>query len=282
MQYFKDYLDLEIEFELTNVNESNMRSFLDFIVNKVKASTSLEMTKNIVNKVLRKTFDLKKELIPTLVAALLICTPLSSLVSSSTLTEMEKFQIQKLIEKKEKELYFTKISNIDESEFLAIIAKKESTNNWTVCNKYGYVGKYQMGELALLDTYDNVNVKYYKTLKGNRREKVKKLMADFREISNSKELTQTQKEEKLKNIFSEDEQDQVMRAYIKVNEKYLKNFKKYIGKEINGILITWSGMIAAAHLRGAVSVKKYLKSEGTEIPKDLFGTSVEDYMKLFI
>ena len=64
---------------------------------------------------------------------------------------------------------------------------------------------------------------------------------------------------------------------------YLKSVgsDKYIGKTINGYKITPSGLLAAAHLKGAGSVIKYLKSNGINNEKDAFGTSVENYMKKF-
>lgn len=55
----------------------------------------------------------------------------------------------------------------------------------------------------------------------------------------------------------------------------------YLGLIINGIVITPSGLLAGAHLKGAGSVIKYLKSNGNDISKDAFGTSIESYIKKF-
>ena len=38
------------------------------------------------------------------------------------------------------------------SEFLNRLGARESGGNYQAVNKYGYLGKYQMGELALVDT----------------------------------------------------------------------------------------------------------------------------------
>ena len=43
-------------------------------------------------------------------------------------------------------------------------------------------------------------------------------------------------------------------------EYYIPNYKDYIGKTIGGVLITYSGIIAAAHLGGVGSVKYLLKN----------------------
>ena len=56
---------------------------------------------------------------------------------------------------------------------------------------------------------------------------------------------------------------------------------KYLGVSINGILITDSGLLAGAHLKGAGSVIKYLESQGEYCEKDGFGTSIESYIKDF-
>ena len=60
-----------------------------------------------------------------------------------------------------------------------------------------------------------------------------------------------------------------------------KEIEKYSGRVINGVKITESGIIAAAHLGGAGSVKKFLKSNGRNGFKDGFGTSLRSYMKKF-
>lgn len=55
----------------------------------------------------------------------------------------------------------------------------------------------------------------------------------------------------------------------------------YLGLIINNSLITPSGLLAGAHLKGAGSVIEYLKSGGKTILKDGFGTSIESYIKQF-
>ena len=57
--------------------------------------------------------------------------------------------------------------------------------------------------------------------------------------------------------------------------------KKYDGKVINGVRITESGILAAAHLGGAGSVKKFFKYNGKRFIKDDFGTSLRSYMKAY-
>ena len=64
------------------------------------------------------------------------------------------------------------------------------------------------------------------------------------------------------------------------NYKILKKFiSKYEGQVVNGILITESGLLAAAHLAGAGNVKKFFR-KGYEF-RDGNGTKMTSYMKKF-
>jgi hypothetical protein len=66
------------------------------------------------------------------------------------------------------------------------------------------------------------------------------------------------------------------------NKWLLRNeIKEYNGKIIDNVLVTESGILAAAHLGGAKSVKKFLKSKGKHATKDAYGTSIKKYMHLF-
>ena len=50
---------------------------------------------------------------------------------------------------------------------------------------------------------------------------------------------------------------------------------------INGIHITHSGILAAAHLVGAGGVKRWFRTQGKQTRVDGFGTSIENYMTKF-
>jgi hypothetical protein len=56
---------------------------------------------------------------------------------------------------------------------------------------------------------------------------------------------------------------------------------KYCGKVVGGIKITESGILAAAHLGGVGSVKKFFKSGGKRSIRDGYGTSLQNFMKKF-
>ncbi len=150
-------------------------------------------------------------------------------------------------------------------DFLDALGKRESGGNYKAFNKYGYAGKYQMGEAALIDAgYYKKQGKYNNDWTGTftGRDNVYSIQ-DF--LNNPKA------------------QENAQISYKKRQWLYLKavGADKFSGKFINGYMITQSGLLAGAHLKGAGGVIEYLKSSGRANPKDAFGTSVESYMKNF-
>jgi hypothetical protein len=127
--------------------------------------------------------------------------------------------------------------------FKQAVAFKESQGKYTVVNTLGYLGKYQFGRTTL---------------------------ERFR-IYNTKDF--------LKNP---ELQERAFTALCKVNKWILrKDIKRSVGKTINGILITESGILAAAHLSGAGNVKKFIRSNGIKCFSDAYGASIQLYMKKF-
>ena len=127
--------------------------------------------------------------------------------------------------------------------FKEALAFKESQGRYNVINTLGYLGKYQFGKTTLMR---------------------------FR-IYNTKEF--------LKNP---ELQEKAFAAYCSVNKWILrKDIRRAVGKIINGIEITESGILAAAHLGGAGNVKKYLRSNGRIRFSDAYGSSIQSYLKKF-
>mgnify|MGYP000505802657 FL=1 len=56
---------------------------------------------------------------------------------------------------------------------------------------------------------------------------------------------------------------------------------EFEGQTIAGVKITESGILAAAHLGGARSVKRFLNSNGKKKCHDQYGSSVKSYMRDF-
>lgn len=150
-------------------------------------------------------------------------------------------------------------------DFLNDLGARESGGNYKAFNKYGYAGKYQMGEMALIDSG------YYRK-KGNYNN-------DW-----SGEFTGKDGVYSIKDFLNSPKaQENAQMIFKKRQWGYLKSVgaDKFVGKVINGFEITQSGLLAGAHLKGAGSVSNYLKSGGVNNPKDAFGTSVESYMRKF-
>ena len=75
-------------------------------------------------------------------------------------------------------------------------------------------------------------------------------------------------------------QEKAMYMLLSHNKKKLKRYiKKYDGKIVHGILITESGILAAAHLAGQGNVRKFLKNGF--VFEDGNGTKMTSYLKQF-
>lgn len=151
-------------------------------------------------------------------------------------------------------------------QFLEDLGARESGGNYKALNKYSYAGKYQMGEAALIDSG------YYKKNGG-------RYNNDWGGVFTGKDGVNS-----LQDFLNNPQAQENAQIIFKRKQwSYLKavGADMYLGRIINGYEITPSGLLAGAHLKGAGSVIEYLKSNGTNIGKDAFGTSVESYMKKF-
>jgi hypothetical protein len=123
------------------------------------------------------------------------------------------------------------------------IAFKESQGKYNKINSLGYMGKYQFGSETL------------KTVGVN----------DTNQFLTSPIM-----------------QEKAFVALVAKNKSELKDIiQKYEGRVFAGILVTESGILAAAHLGGVGSVKKFFKHRGKRFFKDAYGTSIISYMKDF-
>ena len=75
-------------------------------------------------------------------------------------------------------------------------------------------------------------------------------------------------------------QEEAMQRLLVYNKKKLQKYiDKYNGKIVRGILVTESGILAAAHLGGAGSVKKWFRTG--KVRKDGNGVKITSYMVRF-
>ena len=127
-------------------------------------------------------------------------------------------------------------------QFLEAIGHRESSNNYSVVNEFGYMGRYQFGRATLKGLGIDVTKEEF--------------ISDHRL------------------------QERAMHMLLSHNQKKLKRYiKKYEGQIIHGILVTESGILAAAHLAGQGNVRKFLKNGF--VFEDGNGTKMTFYMKQF-
>ena len=131
----------------------------------------------------------------------------------------------------------------DHSKFLEDLGKRESSGNYRAVNQFGYLGKYQFGRKTLNALgYDNVSNREF--------------------------------------LENHSIQEEVMYALLLHNKKILRRtINKYSGTTVNGIYISESGILAAAHLAGPGNVKRFFR-KGYEF-LDGNGTKMTSYMKKF-
>jgi len=128
------------------------------------------------------------------------------------------------------------------NEFLDHIGFVESSNNYNCINSIGYLGKYQFGKSTLRNLGFNVSV------------------GDF--LSDS--------------VL----QEQAMLKLLTHNKIKLQPFiDEWDGDTIQGIRITESGILAAAHIAGQGNVRNFFRKQAN--PQDTYGTSLTDYMDTF-
>lgn len=163
--------------------------------------------------------------------------------------EAQKDVIEDIIEHNIiREKYNSAIKEFD--RFLEDLAIRESSNNWTIYNPYGYIGLYQIGYAARYDTgYGHVTFKGF--------------------VENP-------------NIFPKDHQKSALIKLVQLNVEILSpEIGIYDGVYINGTKLTRSGMIAGAHLGGAYGMKLFILTEGRYNPADINGTKISDYVEEF-
>ncbi|MGQ7946723.1 peptidoglycan-binding protein LysM [Flavobacterium sp. WC2509] len=77
-------------------------------------------------------------------------------------------------------------------------------------------------------------------------------------------------------------QEKAFIALLSQNKWMLRHIiQKYEGTVLNGIRITESGILAAAHLAGPGTVKKYFRYKGKRSFRDIYGTSLGSYLVKF-
>lgn len=130
----------------------------------------------------------------------------------------------------------------DSELFKYSLGYRESLNNYKIVNHWGYLGKYQFSRVTLRGL----------GYKGS-----------FEEFLNSPDIQET-----------------YFILLLQHNKKLLKNhIELFENTKRDSILLTESGILAAAHLVGYKNVQRYLEQD--YIKRDGLGTPITEYLYLF-
>lgn len=127
--------------------------------------------------------------------------------------------------------------------FKEAVAFRESGGRYDIVSSFGYLGKYQFG-VSTLKRFNIHDKEYF--------------------------------------LQNPELQEDAFMALCSLNKWILrKEIEKKVGKKINGIEITESGILAAAHLAGTGNIMQYLRTNGKHRFTDAFGSSMQHYLKKF-
>jgi hypothetical protein len=148
------------------------------------------------------------------------------------------------------------------------LAVRESNGNYGVVNSLGYLGAYQFGEPALVD------LGFYA---GDPTPDVNDWTGGW-----TGKVGVHSRDDFLASVAA---QDQAMREWLDLLWRYATHsdlrLDVYVGRSVNGIPITQSGVLAGAHLVGIFGVAAFLRSNGAEDTLDPFGVPVSEYVRTF-
>jgi hypothetical protein len=131
--------------------------------------------------------------------------------------------------------------------FIDQLGYDESRNDWTIINRIGAFGEFQF---------------VYPTLK----------FLGYGHIT-------LEKFKRNPDVFPKEMQREVVKILINYNTTSMKSWiEEYEGKIISGVVITKAGILASCHLGGPRSVVLFLRSNGKINNRDLFGTTIKNYM----
>ncbi len=142
------------------------------------------------------------------------------------------------------------------SKFIHDLGQRESNNNYACKNAFGFLGRWQFGKPRLYDAGYSVD---NWSPKGQPK---KRLLSEKYFLDNTLGI-----------------QDKIMQWHVyNLADSCQRLFKDSIGKEINGVVITLSGLVAGAHLKGIGGVKQFLQGNDNS---DALGTKISEYIKKF-
>ncbi len=194
--------------------------------------------------------------------ALLVALSFNPQTLAHTTKAVSTSKLSKSIKKSNRK--FTKGNYED---YFDALAHRESSNNHRVESRGGYLGKYQLGEMALIEAgfYKDDGDKARNNWRGGwTAQAVKANIRSKRDFLNNQEA-----------------QDIAVRAYTEKNWRIIKYYglDEYVGRKVGDVEVTISGMLAGAHLVGVSNLREFLE-HGTDAT-DGNGVNISTYIKHF-
>jgi hypothetical protein len=113
------------------------------------------------------------------------------------------------------------------ADFINALGAKESSNNYRAVNQFGFMGRWQFGKPRLYDLGLSIDGWH----PNGRPVKTVLSKEDF---LNSRQI-----------------QDMIMLKHVsQIKNLAMQRYPEYLGKVINGVTVTLSGMVAGVHLKG--------------------------------
>jgi integrating conjugative element protein (TIGR03758 family) len=148
--------------------------------------------------------------------------------------------------------------------YLVALRRFESGDNYTIVNPFGYAGWYQMGEMAMIDAG------YYR--RDGTPDRNDWNPANFTGKNGINSLADF--------LNNPAKQTQAITDYNQKQWSYITamGLDRAIGRTINGIVITESGLLAGAHLVGIGGLQQFINSNGSIVPRDGTNTPITKYV----
>jgi hypothetical protein len=151
----------------------------------------------------------------------------------------------------------------DYSAFLTALRHRESGGNYQVINTLNFVGAYQFGEAALIDLgYVRRDSDVYNN----------DFSGGFTGKHGIRSLQQF--------INSPDVQDRAVQDWMGLMWHYIRSdgLDQYAWREVGGVTLSPSGMLAATHLLGAGGLREFVDSNGSADIRDPYGMPLRNYI----
>lgn len=151
----------------------------------------------------------------------------------------------------------------DIDAFFAALRHRESSSNYRAVNTLNFIGAYQFGEAALIDLgyvrrdrdiYDNDFGGGFTGKHGIR---------SVRDFLNNPAV-----------------QDRAAKDWMQIMWRYIRadGLDRYAWKEVGGVTLSPSGMLAATHLLGSGGLRQFIESKGSADIRDPYGMPLRSYI----